>query len=138
MPITKLNPYLFFNGDCAEAIAHYEQALGAIVESRQTFAEIPGAPPSPHGARIMKASLRVGPAVVLLSDTHPDTPVPLGGNVDVMLDFDDAAETADRFARLGRGGTVTMPLAEMFPGASFGTVVDRFGVNWMFTCVTPL
>ncbi len=134
MPIAKLLPYLFFNGDCAQAITHYEQALGAIVESRQTFGDLPGAAPSPHDARILHACLRIGPTNVMLSDTRPDMPVPLGGNIDVMLDIDDPAEAADRFARLAEGGKVTTPLAEMFWGATYGTLVDRFGVNWMFNC----
>ena len=55
-----------------------------------------------------------------------------GNSVSLALNFSSAEEIAATFARLGEGGTVTMPLEDTFWGATFGMLTDRFGTDWMF------
>jgi 3-oxoacyl-[acyl-carrier protein] reductase len=57
-----------------------------------------------------------------------------GDNVRISLEPDTRAEAERLFAALSAGGTVRMPLADMFWGAYFGSLVDRFGVCWMVNC----
>jgi PhnB protein len=57
-----------------------------------------------------------------------------GTSVTLNLEPDTRAETERLFAALSAGGTVDMPLQEMFWGAYFGLVIDRFGTRWMFNC----
>lgn len=135
MPIRKLNPYLTFNGDAADAIALYERVLDAKVEMLQRFGEVPGSDPaSPHQDRVIHARLRIGDDTVMISDSMPDQPVTLGGNVHMTLDFDDIDEMNRRFDALSEGGRVGMPLQDTFWGARFGMLTDAHGVNWMFNC----
>jgi PhnB protein len=135
MAIKQLNPYLNFDGTAGQAISLYERALGAKVERLQRFGEMPGSHPAPeHRDRVLHALLRLGPGVLMLSDTMPGMPFTAEGNAHVCLDFDDAAEMAQQFDALALGGKITMPLADTFWGAKFGTLTDRFGVQWMFNC----
>jgi PhnB protein len=137
MAIKQLNPYLQFNGNASEAIELYQTALGAKVEARMTFADAPGMNQPEHPDRIMHSALRIGPNVLMVSDTMPNQPTTPGGLVDVCLDFDDAADQAAKFEALAAGGKVTVPLQDTFWGARFGTLTDRFGVRWMFNCMLP-
>jgi PhnB protein len=79
MAIQQLNPYLNFDGTAEKAIALYERALGAKTEALQRFGDIPGEAPPPGAAqRVMHALLRVGPGVIMISDTPPGMPPNLG------------------------------------------------------------
>jgi PhnB protein len=80
--------------------------------------------------------LHLGEGLVMVSDAMPDKPAPREGNVHVALDFDDVGDMTRKFDALAEGGTVTMPLQDMFWGARFGMLTDAFGINWMFNCST--
>ncbi len=130
----KVQPYLFFNGKCEEAIEFYRRSLGAELEMLMRYRESPEPPPPgmlPAGYedKIMHASLRVGETVVMASDGCGG-PVAFDG-FSLSIDAKDAA-TADRlFGALADGGEVRMPLAKTFWSPRFGMVKDRFGVGWM-------
>ncbi len=66
----QVQPYLFLDGRCEEAIAFYRQALGAEVTMLSRFKDSPEQGMVPPGAadRIMHASLRIGDTTVLASD----------------------------------------------------------------------
>ena len=57
-----------------------------------------------------------------------------GNNMFINLEPDTRAETDRLFNALSEGGTVGMPLADMFWGGYFGSLTDRFGISWMFNC----
>lgn len=131
----KIEPYLFFQGQCEDAIAFYQQALGATVEFMMRYADSPEPPPEgtlPPGSaqKIMHASLRIGAARVMVSD---DVCSGEGGfkGFSLSLDFADEAAARAAFAALSEGGQVSMPLAKTFWAPLFGMVTDRFGVGWM-------
>lgn len=135
MSIKKLNPYLFFNGTAEQAIKLYESALGAKTEGLARFGDAPGMDvPAEQKSRVMHALLNLGAGVVMVSDTMPDQPVATAGNAHVCLDFDDLADMTKKFDALAVGGKVTMPPQDTFWGATFGTLTDAFGVQWMFNC----
>lgn len=135
MAIKQLNPYLFFNGDAAEAIKLYERVLGAKVESIQRYGDIPGNTPKPENKdRVIHAMLMIGPAVVMISDETAGSTVSKTTNVHVCMDFEDVEDQAAKFEALAEGGQVTMALEDTFWGARFGTLVDRYGIHWMFNC----
>ena len=135
MSITKLSPYLNFNGTADKAVALYQRALGAKTEAIQRFGEIPGTTvPEEHKHRVMHARLQLGGGAVMISDTPPGTPVASEGNVHVCLELDDIADANAKFAALAEGGKVTMPLQDTFWGARFGMLTDAYGVRWMFNC----
>lgn len=135
----EIQPYLFFPGNCAEAIEFYRKALDADVEMLMRFRESPEPPPPDMvppdwGDKVMHASFRVGGAVVMASDgCGEDAPGFAGFRL--SLSVPDAA-TADRFfAALAEGGSVQMPLDKTFWSPRFGMVTDRFGIPWMINLV---
>jgi PhnB protein len=132
--IKNATPYLFFRGDAAEAIALYEQALGAKVEVVQHFREVPGEEIPPEWAeRVMHATLRLGETRIMLSDLPPDQSPSSGCRVEISLEFDDGEEMSRCFQALSAGGRVRSEVADVFWGGKFGTLVDRFGIEWMFS-----
>jgi len=130
-----VQPYLFFNGRCEEAIEFYRRALDAEVNLLMRFKdspEPPGAGMVPPGSenKVMHANLRIAGTTVLVSDGRCDGVQKFDGFALTLTVTDEA--TADRyFSALADGGTVNMPMAKTFFSPRFGMLDDRFGVHWM-------
>lgn len=129
-----VQPYLFFNGRCEEAIAFYQQALGAQLEMLMRFSESPDPTPPDMtppdwGQKVMHCSLRIGGTVVMASDGC--APDPDFKGFSLSLSVADAAAADRAFAALAEGGQVQMPLGTTFWSPRFGVLTDRFGVGWM-------
>lgn len=139
MPATTIQPYLFFEGRCDEAIEFYRKGLGAEVEMLVRYKDSPEPPPPgmlPPGFedKIMHATLRIGGAVLMVSDGGCEGDVVLkfdGFRLSLALPTEAAAQSA--FAALSDGGQVVLPLTKTFWSPCFGMVTDRFGVGWMVT-----
>lgn len=130
-----LEPYLFFNGRCEEAIAFYQEAIGAEVTFKMRMNEAPDPPPPsaiPAGFenKIMHASLRIGAMNLMVSDGNSDMQPSFKGFT-LSLGVADAAEAERSFNALAQGGKVVMPLGKTFWSPCFGMLEDRFGVGWM-------
>ncbi len=132
MSIRAATPYFLLNGRTEQAIALYQQALGARTETLQRFGDMPGGCPAALKNRVMHAELRVGGAVLMMSDGPQDTPqAPGGGNVSVALSFDDPAQLRRGFDALAATGKVIQPVIDAPWGGLFGVVQDEFGISWM-------
>jgi PhnB protein len=131
----QIQPYLFYDGRCDEAIDFYRAAVGAEVTMLMRFKDSPE--PASHGnaEKVMHASLRIGDTTVLMSDGRCTGKLSFQGFALSLLVSDDA-EAERFFAALGNGGQVQMPLTKTFFTSKFGMVADRFGVSWMIY-VTP-
>lgn len=131
----QVNPYLNFDGQCAEAFRYYEQVLGGKVEAMMTFKDMPASEQVPAGweDRVMHAHLSVGNQVLLGSDTPPGQYQRPQG-LYVSLQIEDAAQGERVFNALADGGTVVMPFEETFWAQGYGILVDRFGIPWMVNC----
>jgi PhnB protein len=130
-----IQPYLFFNGSCEEAIEFYCKALGAEVEMMMRFKESPEPPPPgavPPGVenKIMHSSFRIGQTTVMASDGD-STDKPSFQGFSLSLSVPNQAEADRAFNALADGGQVKMPLAKTFFSPRFGMVADRFGIGWM-------
>jgi PhnB protein len=131
----QVNPYLFFDGRCDEAMEFYRQALGAEVTTLMRFKDSPEPPRPgmvPPGAenKVMHASFRIGDTTVMPSDGRCMGQPSFEGFA-LTLTLPDEAEADRLFAALGEGGQVQMPLTTTFFSPRFGMVADRFGVSWM-------
>ena len=128
----QVQPYLFFDGRCDEAIAFYRSALGAEVNMLMRFKDAPDPGMIRPGSedKVMHASLRIGEATVLVSDGRASEAPNFQGFSLTVSAADDAE--ADRiFTALADGGQVTMPMAKTFFSSRFGMLTDRFGVGWI-------
>ena len=132
----QVNPYLNFDGQCAEAFRFYEQVLGGRIEMMQTHGESPIADEVPREwrNRVLHARLVVGDEVLMGSDSPPEHYQKPQG-LYVSVNVDKAADAQRIFQALAENGTVTMPFEKTFWAAGgFGMLVDRFGTPWMINC----
>ncbi len=131
----KINPYLNFNGNCAEAFDFYAKVLGGKDLQVMTFADAPpGMPVTPESKnQVMHARFTVGDTTIMGSDAPGGRyNKPQGFYVNIGV---DKPEEADRiFAALSQGGSISMPIAETFWAKRFGMLTDKFGTNWMVNC----
>ena len=129
MPV---EPYLFFDGRCEEALAFYRQAIGAEVTMMMRFRENPDGAHGPPGNedKIMHASMTVAGSTVMASDGHCSGKPSFQG-FGLALGVKDEATAERYFSALADGGEVRQPLVKTFFSPKFGMVSDRFGVMWM-------
>jgi PhnB protein len=127
-----VQPYLFFNGRCEEAIEFYGRALGAEVMMLMRFKQAPDQNMIQPGnaEKIMHARLRIGDAIVLVSDGMGSGETKFEG-FSLTLSVKSVEEVDRRFNALADGGQVRMPLDKTFFSPRFGMLTDRFGVGWI-------
>lgn len=135
-----IEPYLFFEGRCEEALEFYRRALGAEVTMLLRYKESPDPPPPgmlPPGNedKVMHASMRIGDTVVMASDGMCSGQAKFEG-FSLSISLAAEAEATRLFAALAEGGEVRMPLAKTFFSPCFGMVTDRFGLGWMLVVMT--
>lgn len=136
-----LAPYLFFPGNCTQAIAFYQDILCAEVISKFTMADIRsdnsgrGCAPDLPPESISHARLRVAGREIMFSDGHSD-PVTFSG-FSLSLAPATIEEGKRWFDALSAGGEITMPWQETFWAYGFGMVTDKFGVPWMVSFNKP-
>ena len=131
----QVQPYLFFDGRCEEALEFYRTTLGAEVTMLMRVKESPDPiPPDmyPPGSddKVMHASFTIGETTLMASDGRAQGK-PVFQGFSLSLSVPNDAEAQRLFSALGEGGQVQMPLAKTFFASSFGMVADRFGVGWM-------
>ena len=132
-----IEPYLFFEGRCAEAVEFYRDALGAEVAMLMRYKDSPEpAPPGklPAGSedKVMHASLRIGDTTVMASDGLCQGPPRFQG-FSLSITAPDETRADKMFAALADRGQVQMPMGKTFWSPRFGMVTDRFGVGWMIS-----
>jgi PhnB protein len=131
----QIQPYLFFDGRCDEAIEFYRKALGAEVTMLMRFKDSPephqpGALPPGAEDKVMHANLQIGKNTLFVSDGRCQGKPNFQG-FSLSLTVADEAEADRLFAALTDGGQIVMPLAKTFFSPRFGMLADRFGVAWM-------
>ncbi len=132
-----VQPYLFFEGRCEEALEFYRTALGAEVTMLMRYQESPDPTMCQPGAgdKVMHSSFRVGESTLMASDGRCTGKANFEG-FSLSLTLTTEADADRYFTALSKGGQVHMPLTKTFSSPRFGMVADQFGVSWMIS-VTP-
>jgi PhnB protein len=127
-----LQPYLFFDGRCDEALEFYKDAIGAKVGRLMRWKDSPDKTMCNAGnaEKVMHGEFEVGDTTVLASDGRC-TGKPSFQGFALTIATNTEAEADRMFAALADGGQVQMPLAKTFFSPRFGMVADKFGVGWM-------
>jgi PhnB protein len=133
-----VQPYLFFDGRCEEAVEFYHSTLGAEITMLMRFKDSPdpGMSPADSQDKVMHATFRIGETTVMASDGECGGK-PVFEGFSLSLTVPDDGEADRLFAALAEGGRVQMPLTKTFFSSHFGMVVDRFGVAWMIVVAAP-
>lgn len=125
-------PYIFFDGNCSDAIDFYAEVFGAENVIKMPYSDAPpdvGLPPSDD--RFMHAQIDVGGATLMCSDNPEGTPPMPQTGVAVAHETKTVAEAKEKFAKLLDGGELTMPFEATFFSPGFGMCKDKFGTHWM-------
>lgn len=128
-----VEPYLFFNGRCEEALAFYQSAIGAQVDMMMRFNESPepcASLPAGFENKVMHSSFRIGSSVIMASDGD-GSGVPNYDGFSLSIGVKDEAGADRLFNALAADGVVKLPLSKTFWSPRFGMLTDRFGINWM-------
>lgn len=130
--MTLIHAYLTFDGNCREAMEFYHDCLGGELKL-QELNSIPAIENISinDGRKILHASLRKDGLILMASDMTDREGVIKGNAISLALNCSSNREIRDYFDRLSRGGQITDPLKEQFWGSLFGSLIDRYGVNWL-------
>ncbi|HVZ46697.1 MAG TPA: VOC family protein [Ramlibacter sp.] len=127
-----LDSYLFFDGNCAEAMRFYQGVIGGELQPMMKYGDSPDPKQCPAGSadRIMHTSLTVDGRNLMASDTPAGQGKPMQG-FSLSLYYASPEEAKQKFAALAEGGTVVLPIGPTFWAKAFGMLTDRFGTPWM-------
>lgn len=137
MSNTLVQPYLFFDGSCEQAIEFYRTAIGAEVHQLMRYKESPD--PCPDGMlapgseeKVMHVSFKIGETTVMASDNPGAEKSGFDGfSLSISVSSEDEANRF--FTALAEGGSIQMPLGKTFWSPCFGMLTDHFGVSWMIS-----
>jgi PhnB protein len=134
--VMAVDVYLNFDGDCREAVEFYAEVFGTEKPKIMTFGETPQDPsyPLPEEAknRVMHSRLTISGSRVMFSDTFPGQPFVKGNNISLAFVSKNKEEIISSFNKLKEGGTVAMELQETFWSKYYGSLTDKFGIEWQF------
>ena len=130
-----LQPYLFFDGKCDEALDFYKKAVGAEPKMLMRFSQAPDQSMVSPGSenKVMHAQVQIGDTTVLMSDGRCTGNTNFQGFA-LTLTAKSENEADKTFNALADGGKVTMPMAKTFFSPRFGMLTDQFGIPWMINC----
>ena len=132
-----LQPYLAFEGECANALNFYKNCLGGEITFMMTHGESPmkDQVSADWQGKIMHATYSVDGQSIMASDRPPNMPGPSGfAGFSLSVAYNDVAKGERTMTALAEGGQITMPFAPTFWAKGFGMSVDKFGVSWMVNC----
>src|SRR5262245_37079865 len=135
----KMNTYLNYGGNCAEAFRFYEQHLGAKILMMMTHGQNPEKSQIPPGWEhaVLHARLAIGGTELMAADIPPDRFQPMRSAY-LSLSVGSIAEAERIHKVLAEGGDVFMPMAETFYAHRFSMLRDRFGTSWMIINEKPM
>ena len=136
----QLDTYVFFNGNCADALALYQAAFGAQIDTLIRFRDTPDAAnvPAEWHDKVMHAMFSLGSSEVMVSDGQFGQPPKEYHGFTFSIAADDAESGERTFNILSEGGTVITPWQSTFFTARFGMLKDRFGVPWLINVVNAV
>lgn len=129
--------YINFNGNCREAVEYYAQVFETAKPQIMTFGETPPNPeyPLPDEAKelVMHTRLNINGSNVMFSDVFPGMPFVEGNNISLALVTNNTDDIKSFFNKLKEGGKVGMELQETFWSKCYGSLKDKFGIEWQFS-----
>jgi PhnB protein len=128
----EVSPYIFFDGDCEAALKFYKDVFGGEIVDLTRVGDTPMAAQMPpdQSNRVMHATFK-GPGINFMAADGKTGESRTKERISLSIGTGDVSEGERIFKGLSEGGDVTMPLEDMFWGARFGQVTDRFGIDWM-------
>lgn len=132
-----IDVYLTFNGNCREAAEFYAEVFETEKPEIMTFGESPQNPdyvlPEEAKDLVLHTRLNINGSNVMFSDTFPGSPFVAGNNISLAFVSKDEDKVKSAFNALKEGGKVSMDLQETFWSKCYGSLRDKFGIEWQFS-----
>jgi len=141
--MAKVSVYLNFNGEAEEAFEFYKEVFQSeYIDPIARFSDVPQEEHMPDLSEedkklVMHVSLPITGGFVLMGCDAPSSmgmKANVGNNIHLNLQPDNRDEADRLFNALAEGGTITMPQGDMFWGAYYGSLTDKYGIHWMINC----
>ena len=135
--MTKLHSYLNFAGNAQEAFDLYKSVFGGEFSSVVRFKDFPMegvTVPEEDEDKIMHIGLPIGEDNVLMARDILESlgqQLVQGNNVYVSVHPTSRKEADRIFDALSEGAEIEMPIADQAWGDYYGSLKDKFGVQWM-------
>jgi PhnB protein len=138
----KLNPYLNFEGTTEAAFNFYKSVFGGEFAMVMRFKDVTDGPKvsKEDENKIMHIALPIGENMILMATDVLESmgqQLTVGNNFSICVDTKSEDEADTLFAKLAIGGKADMPLEKTFWGAYFGSLTDKFGIQWMVNYTYP-
>jgi PhnB protein len=132
-----INVYINFNGNCREAVEFYAQVFGSEKPQIMTFGDTPPNPEFPLTEEakklVMHTRLNITGSTIMFSDVFPGSPFVAGNNISLAIASKNIDEVKSLFNKLKEGGTVGMDIQETFWSKCYGSLTDKFGIEWQLS-----
>lgn len=134
-----MTTYLNFNGNAREAFEFYRSVFGGEFDGVLTFRDFDDdamGVPEADKDKIAHISLPIANGIGLMASdvAGPQADAfSAGNNTYLYLEADSAEEAERLFAGLSAGGSVEMPLMTTAWAEKYGSLTDRFGIQWMIS-----
>lgn len=133
-----LNPYLNFSGNTEEAFNFYKSVFGGEFLNVTRFGDTPEKDrvPAQEQDKIMHIALPIGNGYILMATDALDSMghhLKPGNNVHLSVETGSKEEADKLFNGLSAGGKITQPIKDQFWGAYFGSITDKYGINWLIS-----
>lgn len=136
----RVSTYLNFDGKTEEAFLFYRSIFNnEFINGIQKFEDLPAGmqePPLPENLQKMVLHVELpllGGHILMGTDAPKEMGFTLtsGNNMHINLEPDSRAEADRLFNALAEDGIIDMPMQDMFYGAYYGALKDKYGINWM-------
>lgn len=136
--LKSIEAYLVTNGNGQEAVAFYQEALGAKLEQLNLYKDFMPDVPAELADFVMNAQLSVNGIRIMLSDNNPSMPYIEGNNITVALIFDDVESATEVYGKLSKEARkIEMELQAVPWSPAYANVTDKFGINWQINAEVP-
>jgi len=126
------SPYIFFDGNCKEALEFYASVFHLEVPETVPYSTIPDMP-TEYADYILHATLPIAGGQIMFSDGPPGFVVAKGNNVAICLALKDKEEIKRICSELSEGGEILHPLGQTFFSELYCMFDDKFGIKWQLT-----
>ena len=130
----KCDVYLSFDGNCEAAMNFYKNAFGGEFTVMMRYSDGPPQYQTEENKnKIMHATLAFPNGGELKASDNFNHPITKGNAYHVSVGANSLEQGEEFFNKLNDGAEVTMPFGPVFWGGKFGSLRDKFGVQWMIS-----
>jgi PhnB protein len=136
---SRLNPYLNFDGNTREVMEFYHSVFGGKL-TFSTYKDYGASQDPTDDNRIMHSQLEAENGITLMAADimlMRDMELHIGNAVAMSLSGDNQAELSGYFDKLAAGGAVQHPLTPAPWGDAFGSLIDKYGIEWLVNITAP-